>query len=146
MEKQIVRPIVTFTSEQIDFQLDKVESVTNWLLNIAKAELRTVAQLEYIFCSDNYLLEVNKQYLDHDYFTDIITFPLQDSPLEATIMISIERVRENAKIYKATFSNELHRVLVHGLLHLLDYKDSTNEEKKQMRTKENDCLAQRIFV
>ncbi len=146
MEKQIVRPIVTFTSEQIDFQLDKVESVTNWLLNIAKAELRTVAQLEYIFCSDNYLLEVNKQYLDHDYFTDIITFPLQDSPLEATIMISIERVRENAKIYKATFSNELHRVMVHGLLHLLDYKDSTNEEKKQMRTKENDCLAQRIFV
>ena len=146
MEKQIVRPIVTFTSEQIDFQLDKVESVTNWLLNIAKVELRTVAQLEYIFCSDNYLLEVNKQYLDHDYFTDIITFPLQDSPLEATIMISIERVRENAKIYKATFSNELHRVMVHGLLHLLDYKDSTNEEKKQMRTKENDCLAQRIFV
>ena len=146
MEKQIVRPIVTFTSEQIDFQLDKVESVTNWLLNIAKAELRTVAQLEYIFCSDNYLLEVNKQYLDHDYYTDIITFPLQDSPLEATIMISIERVRENAKIYKATFSNELHRVMVHGLLHLLDYKDSTNEEKKQMRTKENDCLAQRIFV
>jgi len=146
LENQIVRPKVTFTSEQIEFQLDQEDHVIDWLLSIAKAELRTVEQIEYIFCTDKYLLQVNKQYLNHDYFTDVITFPLQESPLEATVMISIDRVRENAELYKTTFSNELHRVMVHGLLHLLDYKDSNDEEKKQMRTKENNSLAKRTFV
>ncbi len=146
MENQIVRPKVTFTSEQIEFQLDQEDHVIDWLLSIAKAELRNVEQIEYIFCTDKYLLQVNKQYLNHDYFTDVITFPLQESPLEATVMISIDRVRENAELYKTTFSNELHRVMVHGLLHLLDYKDSNDEEKKQMRTKENNSLAKRTFV
>jgi len=146
LENQIVRPKVTFTSEQIEFQLDQEDHVIDWLLSIAKAELRNVEQIEYIFCTDKYLLQVNKQYLNHDYFTDVITFPLQESPLEATVMISIDRVRENAELYKTTFSNELHRVMVHGLLHLLDYKDSNDEEKKQMRTKENNSLAKRTFV
>jgi len=86
------------------------------------------------------LLEINKKYLDHDYYTDIITFPLQESPIEATIYISIDRVKENAATYKVEFKHELHRVIVHGLLHLLGHKDKTDEEQKLMSAMEDKCL------
>jgi len=102
--------------------------------------------LEYVLCSDEYILKVNKEHLDHDYYTDIITFPLQESPLEATIFISVDRVKENAELYNCSEQDELHRVMVHGLLHLLGYNDKTTDEKKQMRLEEDNCLSERNFV
>lgn len=146
MEELINSPQISFTTEAIEFQLSKEEELKQWLTQVAAAEQRTVAILEYIFCSDDYLLEINKQYLDHDYYTDIITFPLQDSPLEATIFISVDRVRENAELYQVGLVDELHRVMVHGLLHLIGYKDNDGKDKTEMRAKEDDCLAQRSFV
>lgn len=105
-----------------------------------------VEKVDYIFCSDNYLLEINKKYLQHDYYTDIITFPLSENPIEANVFISIDRVKENADLYKVTFEHELHRVMAHGILHLLGYNDSTHEEKQIMRQQEDSLLAQRNFV
>jgi len=140
------KSVLSFTSSDIDFELTQETKIQNWLVQVATNETRSLSHIEYIFCSDNYLLDINVEYLNHDYYTDIITFPLQESPLEATIFISIERVRENAQLYNSSFEDELHRVLVHGLLHLLGYKDSTADEKLQMRNKENDCLAKRSFI
>ena len=98
--------------------------------------------MNYIFCSDDYLLEVNKQYLDHDYYTDIITFDNSEEKgkLEGDIFVSIERVKENAENLKLAFDVELRRVLVHGLLHLIGFSDSDQELKNQMRAKEDECL------
>jgi len=137
---------ISFIAEGIDFKLENGIDLAKWLIAIGQEENRSIALLEYILCSDEYLLAINKEYLDHDYYTDIITFPLQDSPLEATIFISIDRVRENAELYKNSFTDELHRVIVHGLLHLLGYKDKTDEEKSTMRSKEDESLSHRTFL
>ncbi len=96
----------------------------------------------FIFCNDPYLIEINKAYLSHDTFTDIITFDNSDSPdsIETDIFISIERVKENAAIQNTEFIKELYRVMIHGILHLLGYRDKTSEEKKIMREQENIAL------
>ena len=100
-----------------------------------------MGEINYIFCSDPYLLEINKQYLGHDYFTDILTFDYSQKPVvSGDLFISIDTVRENAEYYGATFEEELHRVIVHGLLHLIGYDDHTPEEQKTMREKENYYL------
>lgn len=138
--------VVSFDTDGFEFQLLHQEQIEEWLIKIATSAKIDLGLLEYVFCSDDRLLEINKTYLQHDYYTDIITFPLQTDPLEATIFISIERVRENAHIYKSDFEDELHRVLAHGLLHLLGQMDKTDEQKKAMRNKEDECLAQRTFV
>jgi len=139
--------IITFDFADLDFQImHPAEEIKQWLLTIGKKENAEVALLEYIFCSDEYLLEINREYLDHDYYTDIITFPLQESPLEGTIYISIVRIAENAVLYDTTVSDELHRVMAHGLLHLLGYKDKTEDEQKEMRQKEEYYLERRAFV
>jgi len=137
---------IVFLTEDIDFQLKQPEAVTDWLLQVANKDEQQVGLLEYVFASDDYVLQVNREHLDHDYFTDIITFPLQNSPLEATIFISVDRVKENADLYKVSFQEELHRVMVHGLLHLLGYDDKTENDKKNMRQQEDRCLAARTFV
>lgn len=100
-------------------------------------------QLDYIFCTDRFLLDMNQQFLDHDTYTDIITFDLgEDSAvLIGEIYISIERVRDNAATYKVPVSTELHRVIFHGALHLCGYKDKSVAQKKQMRQMEDECLA-----
>jgi len=146
VDTQSTKADISFTTQEVSYTLESVEAVSSWLHATALAHHRSIATLEYIFCSDDYLLEINKQYLDHDYYTDIITFPLQESPLEATVFISIDRVRENAELYNNTFLDELHRVVVHGLLHLLGYKDSTDDDKAKMRLKEDECLAKRTFL
>jgi len=139
-------PLVTFDFADLEYEFKyPEEDIKKWLLEISFRERAEVALLEYIFCTDEYLLEINKEYLEHDYYTDIITFPLQVSPLEGTVFISIERVKENAVLYSSTMSDELHRVMAHGLLHLLGHNDKTDEEKKNMRDQENQCLAQRTF-
>lgn len=100
-------------------------------------------ELAYILCSDNKILEINKKHLAHDYYTDIITFNLSNSPkvIRGEIYISLERVGENAKKMNQTFENELNRVLIHGVLHLFGYQDHTDEERSVMRAKEDYCLS-----
>ncbi|MBX2904559.1 MAG: rRNA maturation RNase YbeY [Taibaiella sp.] len=101
------------------------------------------ANLTYIFCSDEHLLQMNQQFLDHNTFTDIITFDLSeaDDTMEGEIYVSVDRVRENAEKFGVPYDNELHRVLFHGMLHLCGFKDKKDADKKLMRTKEDECIA-----
>ena len=110
-------------------------------------DIHTLAlSINYIFTSDQYLLDINKQYLNHDYLTDIITFnnSTSNNLLEADIFISIERVKDNAKALQVQFIDELHRVMIHGILHLLGFDDKTEHDKAEMRKKENHYLALRL--
>jgi rRNA maturation RNase YbeY len=104
----------------------------------------TSAELSYIFCKDAFLLEMNNNFLDHDTFTDIITFDLSSNKkaMEGEIYISTDRVRDNAKTYKTTYQEELHRVIFHGVLHLCGFKDKKPKDQKIMRENEDHCLAQ----
>jgi probable rRNA maturation factor len=113
-----------------------------FLLTLFKKEKEKLAELQYIFCSDEYLLAINKQYLGHDYYTDIITFDLsaKDQPINAEIYISVDRVRENADEFGGSFKKELHRVIFHGALHLCGFKDKTPKESKKMREMEEMYL------
>lgn len=126
---------------ETEFQLGNQVKFTDWISRVVASEDGSVKQLDYIFCSDNYLLEVNKKYLNHDAFTDIITFDYSEGKrIGGDIFISIDRVKENAKIFKTEFEEELLRVMAHGVLHLLRYKDKTEAEKDQMRIKEDEKL------
>ena len=138
---------IHFFQEDITYQLRQRTEIRSWLKLIAKKEKYSVLELNYIFCSDEYLLQINKDFLDHDYYTDIITFDNSEAKgnIESDIFISIDRVRENAKQQKTSLKDELHRVLVHGMLHLTGYKDKTIEENKMMRKKEDTALASRTF-
>ena len=132
---------IFFELEQADFKLAHPEQLISWIKSILEKEQRELVQLTFIFCDDAYLIEINKEYLNHDTYTDIITFPYLEPPLiEGDIFISIERVAENAKQYQVSFEQELHRVMIHGVLHLCGYPDKTEEEAKQMRAKENEAL------
>ncbi|MFT4015334.1 MAG: rRNA maturation RNase YbeY [Agriterribacter sp.] len=111
-----------------------------FIQQLFKKEKTSLGSLQYIFCSDDFLLQVNKQYLKHDYYTDIITFNLGEKAVEGEIYISIDRVKDNATTYKTSFKRELHRVIFHGALHLCGYKDKLNEEKKVMSAKEDRYL------
>jgi probable rRNA maturation factor len=118
------------------------EKIQKWLEKVCLQENYTIVDLNYTFCSDESLLEINIQHLNHDYYTDIITFDLSDvsREIEGDIYISVDRVRENAKNLKAGFEHEILRVIVHGLLHLMGYKDKTVSEAKTMREKEEESL------
>lgn len=125
------------------FHFPQRTELKSFLLKQLYKEGKQVEAINYIFCDDNYLLEVNKQYLNHDTFTDIITFELspKSGPLLSDIYISWERVRENAKEFKSTFRRELHRVIFHGALHLAGYKDKTARDEALMRAKEEEYLS-----
>jgi probable rRNA maturation factor len=116
--------------------------VKGFIAELVSLEGKTIETINYIFCTDAYLLEVNQQYLAHDTFTDIITFELSEKgqPLVSDIYISIDRVKENAQTFGTSFSRELRRVLFHGALHLCGYKDKTEKEEKRMREKEDYYL------
>jgi len=137
--------MVSFFSEDIDFKVVNPIKTKKWIKNTSFSEGYEVSQLNYIFCSDEYLLEINKQYLDHDYFTDIITFDNseEDKQLEGDIYISVDRVRDNAETFHTDFDSEMRRVLIHGLLHLVGYEDSSEALKTAMRAKEDEYL--RLF-
>lgn len=134
--------MVKFFIEEIDFVVPKPIKTRKLLTTICKSNSCNNFNLNYIFCNDAYLLEINKQYLDHDYFTDIITFNNSESEelLEGDIYISIDRVTENATDFKTPFEVELRRVMIHGLLHLLGFDDTTEALKTQMRLKEDEYL------
>ncbi len=114
---------------------------TKWIKECIYNYNKRVGDINFIFCSDKYLLEINKKYLNHDYYTDIITFDnCINDLLNADIFISIDRVGDNAKKFNVAFFEELNRVMIHGILHLIGFKDFTDKEKKQMRRNENKCL------
>jgi len=133
--------MITFLTEDITFELKEKLKHKAWLKDAAKAEGFKIGELNYIFCSDAYLLDINQKYLGHDTLTDIVTFDNSEDPkmIEGDVFISIERVRENA-IKFDTKDSELKRVMVHGLLHLAGYKDKDKARKELMRNKENEHL------
>src|SRR6202012_2022690 len=132
-------PKISFFEEDIQFKLKNKAQVRQWITDTIIAEGYKLRELNYIFCSDAYLLQINQQYLDHDTYTDIITFDNSEKEkvIEGDIFISIERIRENAAKFDTGETNELHRVIIHGALHLLGYKDKTASDKKQMTSKED---------
>jgi probable rRNA maturation factor len=136
--------MINFFCEDIYFKVQQVRKTKTWLKIIAQQEGFELGNLNYMFCSDDYVLNVNREYLNHDFYTDIITFDNSESGLliEGDIFISIERVRENALILNQFFETELKRVLAHGLLHLTGYDDLDDDQEKLMRQKEDFYLAQ----
>jgi probable rRNA maturation factor len=139
--------LIEFVSEEVDFTLPNQELVVVWLTSIVDNHHFRLENLTYIFCSDEYLYQINLEYLDHDTYTDIITFNNADEPgiIESDIFISIDRVKENAANLNIPFLDELHRVMAHGILHLLGYDDKDSELKQLMRTAEDNCLSLRKF-
>nr|WP_294949950.1 rRNA maturation RNase YbeY [uncultured Mucilaginibacter sp.] len=140
-------PAISFFEEGISYKLKNKTPVRKWITDAIVSEGFTLAELNYIFCSDEYLLQINQQYLDHDTYTDIITFDNSEEKgtIVGDIFISIERIRENAAKFAVTESQELHRVMIHGALHLLGYKDKSAPDKKKMTLKEDHYLAERSF-
>ena len=138
---------ILFFSEGIDFHLSKPRITASWLQTTIKKEKRKDHSLNYIFCSDEYLAGLNKQYLKHKTLTDILTFDFSIDPssILGDIYISIERVRENATKFKQPFDQELHRVMIHGVLHLLGYNDKSVRDRALMRKKEEAYLSLRGF-
>lgn len=139
---------ISFFSEDIDFTLKDKAKVRSWIADTIKSEgFRRVKELSFVFCSDDYLLEINKEYLNHDTYTDIVTFDSseQKEVIAGDIFISIERVRENASKFGVSDREELHRVIIHGVLHLCGYYDKKKQEKERMTAKENEYLSKRGF-
>ena len=133
--------MIRYYCEDISFKLKEKALNNKWLKMVAASELRKIGDINIIFCSDNYILDVNMKYLQHDYFTDIITFDYCEKDiLSGDLFISIDSVRENALFYGTEFPEELNRVMVHGVLHLIGYDDHTEEDIKTMRSKENYYL------
>ncbi|WP_394344899.1 rRNA maturation RNase YbeY [Vicingus serpentipes] len=132
---------ISFFSEDIDFELIDESNYISWLQNVVESENKISGELSFVFCDDEYLHKINLQYLNHDTYTDIITFDYTESGVIAgDIFISIDRVKENALLYNKPFKNELSRVIVHGVLHLAGYKDKSEEESTLMRSKEDFYL------
>ena len=138
---------INFFTEGVSFQLKHKRKIRLWITEVILKTRRVPGTINYIFCSDAYLLKINKDYLRHDYFTDIITFSHGTGKLliEGDIFISIDRVRENAAAFKVTFFDELNRVMVHGILHLSGYKDKQRRDVLLMRKMENKMLSLRTF-
>jgi rRNA maturation RNase YbeY len=133
---------------QIDFFFEDIEAISfhhNTLIEKVKYlinnEIKTIGDISVVFCSDDYLLAMNKEYLDHDYYTDIITFDyVEDNVISGDLFISIDRIKENAEQYSIKVLNELYRVVFHGVLHLVGYNDKTDEEQEIMTKMENYYL------
>ena len=140
-------PAITFHEEGISYKLKHKTAVRKWITDTIIAEGYKLNDLTYIFCTDEYLLQINRQYLDHDTYTDIITFDNseEEKVIFGDIFISIERIRENAGKFNVSETQELHRVLIHGALHLLGYKDKSAADKKKMTSKEDFYLEKRSF-
>lgn len=129
-----------------DLSLNQID-LTNWISKVCLSENHQLGDISIIFCSDEYLLELNRIHLDHDYYTDIITFDYTDNQIvSGDLFISVDRVRENASDFNVSFQHELHRVMIHGVLHLCGYKDKSDDEEKLMRSKENNALSMISFT
>ena len=152
--------MISFHTEDVEFKLKNKTRLKKWIVATIEKKKRNAGDISYVFCSDSFLLKMNKEYLNHDTYTDIITFDysIEDNklPISGDIFISIERVKENAEKFsikksaegdnrkqeQIRFENELHRIIIHGTLHLLGYKDKTKIAKAEMTKQEDLCLAQ----
>jgi len=135
------KSVISFFSEDIDFTLNNEPTISGWLSFCAKSFDHQMGELTYVFCSDEHLYQMNVKYLNHDTYTDIITFDYtEENVVSGDLFISIDRVKDNALKYGVSFENELNRVMVHGLLHLLGFKDKSDEDADLMRKKEDYCL------
>ena len=132
--------MITFNSET-SFTLKNQNKLVKWIGDVVSSEGFQVGEINYIFCDDSYLNKINQEFLNHDAFTDIISFDYTlGKEVGGDIFISIERVLENAEEFNEVFENELHRVMIHGILHFMGYKDKTKKEKTLMRTKEDENI------
>jgi probable rRNA maturation factor len=133
--------VIAFSFIDVEVSALDMVNVSSWLESVCKEEMKEVGDINYIFCNDEYLLEINRSYLDHDYYTDVITFDYSEGLcLSGDVFVSVDRVIENAKDFNVSFLIELLRVIVHGILHLAGYKDKLKDDKKLMRFKEDYCL------
>jgi probable rRNA maturation factor len=136
--------MITFNNADINYKLKDKNGLRKWITTVVQNKSRRVGDIAFIFCSDDYLLEINKQYLNHNTFTDIITFDYSKEtpklPISGDIYISIDRIKENAIKFATNEKNELHRILIHGVLHLLGYTDKTKSAKAEMTLQEDESL------
>lgn len=134
---------IRFFSENIDFKPKNVRKLKTWVTDILTTNDFELLDLNFVFCDDVYLHKINLEYLAHDTYTDIVTFDNSEMPqaIEGDIFISVERVKENAKNLSVPFGQELQRVMIHGILHLMGYKDKTNSQKEVIRAKEDELIA-----
>ena len=134
---------IYFFEEEIEFIIPDKKGTRDWIREIINSENKLLGELNFIFCSDKYLLDINVKYLKHNFLTDVITFDLSENSniLSGDIFISIDRVKENAHSFKSNFIIELRRVMCHGLLHLIGYNDKTSEEEVIIRQKEDYYLS-----
>jgi rRNA maturation RNase YbeY len=132
---------------ETNFKVEKEDAIRAWISDVIVQENHLEGDITYVFCNDVYLHKLNVQFLEHDTLTDIISFDnSQGKQVHGEIYISVERVSENAKTYKVSFEEELHRVMIHGILHFCGYNDKTDPDQKMMTLKENQCLLKRKFV
>ena len=132
--------MISFNYE-LSFQLENEDHYSEWIQSVIQSENKELGEVSYIFCDDDYLLNINKQYLDHDYYTDIISFDYTEGNIiSGDIFISIDRVKENADEYNVTFDNELKRVIIHGILHYCGFKDKSTSDETLMRLKEEEKI------
>jgi rRNA maturation RNase YbeY len=133
--------MIQYIAEEVDLPLIQKHKINRWIKETAGVYGKKTGEIAYIFCNDDRILEVNKQYLDHDYYTDIITFDYSESSIiSGDIFISIDTVRSNSVEFGVSFEHELHRILIHGILHLCGQDDKTSETREQMTQKENIAL------
>ena len=133
-------PSINFTSHEIDFRLADTKRHVSWIIDTVEAEGYIPGRIDFIFCDDDFLLDINRRHLGHDDYTDIITFPFEENPIVGEIYISIDRVKENAETFHVRFEDELRRVMIHGVLHLCGYDDHEEDDIEEIRRKEDEYL------
>ena len=134
--------MIRFSTLDVEMPPIEPQRVKAWINEVVKRHNKTVGELYYYFCSDEKLLEIDRERLGHDFYTDIVTFPLTDceTVLSSEFCISVDRIAENAQTFGRSYENELHRVIIHGVLHLIGFDDHTEEDEKEMRGKEEEAL------
>lgn len=139
--------MISYYNQDIDFKFKGKRLTSKWLTLVAESEIRRIGDIAVIFCSDDYILQINQQYLSHDYYTDIITFDYSEGDkLSGDLFISVDTVKANAEEYGTDFNDELNRVVVHGILHLIGYDDHNDKDIAVMRKKEDYYLSLRELV
>ena len=132
---------ISYHNEDVNFELKASPLISNWIKKVIQQQKCHLVYLNFIFCSDPFLHQINLQYLDHNTYTDVITFPYSNPPeIEGDIFISIDRIRENAQKFKTPFEEELNRVMIHGVLHLCGFHDKDPDDKIRMTSQENTAL------
>ena len=135
--------MIRFQTIDVEMPVIDYDEVKLWIDGVVKRHGKSVGELYYYFCSDDKLLEINQQRLGHDFYTDIVTFPLTDceSVISSEFCLSLDRIAENAQTFGRSYESELHRVIIHGVLHLIGFDDLTDEDEKMMRMKEEESLS-----